>query len=136
VLDAPYNGPMARRSSLLALFCALLALGGCAGPESRLRTGLERAGLSKAMAACMAERMVDRLSLTQLIRIADLPRASGATSVGELMRRLRALEDPEVISVSARAAAHCALTASANDLRFVRSRINAVKTGFVAPAVL
>ncbi|MHA6718521.1 hypothetical protein ACX40Y_03620 [Sphingomonas sp. RS6] len=87
----------------------LLVLGGCAGPESRLRDGLERAGLSRPMAACMAERMADRLSLAQLMRIADLPRASGAGSVGELLRRLRALEDPAILSVTAGAAAHCVL---------------------------
>ena len=48
------------------LLAASLMLGGCATPETRLRTGLNNAGLSKAMSACMAERMVDRLSLLQL----------------------------------------------------------------------
>ena len=49
-----------------------LALAGCATPETRLRTGLNNAGLSKAMSACMAERMVDRLSLLQLRRLSAL----------------------------------------------------------------
>jgi len=46
-----------------------LLLSACAIPEARLRTGLQNAGLSQAMASCMAERMVDRLSLMQLRRI-------------------------------------------------------------------
>ena len=56
----------------LPLLALSLALAGCATPETRLRTGLNNAGLSKAMSACMAERMVDRLSLLQLRRLSAL----------------------------------------------------------------
>jgi hypothetical protein len=42
-----------------------LALGACATPETRIRTALTDAGLSKPIAGCMADRMVDRLSLFQ-----------------------------------------------------------------------
>ena len=56
----------------LPLVVVSLALAGCATPETRLRTGLNNAGLSKAMSACMAERMVDRLSLLQLRRLSAL----------------------------------------------------------------
>ncbi len=86
-----------------------LALTACAIPEARLRTGLENAGLSHAMAACMAERMVDRLSLAQLRRIGDLPRASSSVSVGEFLHRIRALGDAQIVGVSASAAALCAV---------------------------
>lgn len=51
------------KRAALPLALLALALAGCATPETRLRTGLNNAGLSKAMSACMAERMVDRLSL-------------------------------------------------------------------------
>jgi len=92
----------------LALAAALIA--GCAVPEARLRAGLENAGLSRPMAACMAERMVDRLSLIQLRRIGDLPYARDERSVQGFLRRVRALRDPEILTVSAAAAARCALT--------------------------
>ena len=62
----------------MAILLAPLALAACAIPEARLRAGLVNAGLTRPMAACMAERMVDRLSLAQLSRIGDLPRASSA----------------------------------------------------------
>ena len=46
------------------------------------------------MAACMAERMVDRLSLIQLRRIGDLPYAASSGSVSEFLHRVRSLGDP------------------------------------------
>ncbi|HMG46906.1 MAG TPA: hypothetical protein VK614_05550 [Allosphingosinicella sp.] len=87
---------------------ALLALpAACAMPEARLRAGLVYAGLPAPLAACMAERMVDRLSLMQLRRLGDLPQARASVSVAEFLHRVRALGDPEVLSVSASAAAWC-----------------------------
>jgi hypothetical protein len=91
------------------ILLATLMLSACAIPEARLRTGLENAGLSHAMAACMAERMVDRLSLGQLRRIGDLPRASSALSVSEFLHRIRALGDPQILGVSTSSAALCAV---------------------------
>jgi hypothetical protein len=91
------------------LLLAPFLLSACAIPEARLRTGLENAGLSHAMAACMAERMVDRLSLGQLRRIGDLPRASSALSVSEFLHRIRALGDPQILGVSTSSAALCAV---------------------------
>lgn len=93
---------------LLALALPAL-LAACAVPEARLRAGLINAGLSEPMAACMAERMVDRLSLAQLGRIGDLPRARRAVSVSEFLHRLRSLRDPEILTVSSAAAAICAV---------------------------
>lgn len=77
-------------------------------PEDRLRTGLVNAGLPRPLAACMAERMVDRLSLAQLMRLADLPKARQAESVDGFLRRVRALGDPEILSVTTSSAALCA----------------------------
>ena len=48
------------------ILLAPLLLAACAVPEARLRAGLINAGLSRPMAACMAERMVDRLSAAGL----------------------------------------------------------------------
>lgn len=86
---------------------ALALLASCATPEQRLREGLEHAGLSPRMAACMAERMVDRLSLMQLHRIGDLPRARDAVSIDEFLYRVRALGDRRILEVSASSALHC-----------------------------
>jgi hypothetical protein len=88
---------------------ALLALSACAIPEARLRSGLENAGLSRPMAACMAQRMADRLSLMQLRRIGDLPYASSSVSVSEFLHRVRALGDAQILGVSSSSAALCAV---------------------------
>ena len=96
-------------SRLIGPLAALLLLSACAIPEARLRHGLENAGLSRAMAACMAERMVDRLSLMQLRRIGDLPYARESVSVREFLHRIRALGDAQILGVSTSSAALCAV---------------------------
>ncbi len=85
-----------------------LSLAGCAVPEARLRAGLVRAGLPKPLSACMADRMVDRLSLKQLMRIADLPKASRSESIEQFLHRIRALGDSEILGVTTSSAALCA----------------------------
>ena len=97
------------RLRFLAPIAAVLALSACAIPEARLRHGLENAGLSRPMAACMAQRMADRLSLIQLRRIGDLPYASSSVSVSEFLHRIRALGDAQILGVSSSAAALCAV---------------------------
>ena len=87
---------------------ATLCLTACAVPEARLRAGLVDAGLSAPLAACMAERMVDRLSLAQLRRMGDLPWAREAGSTSDFLHRVRSLRDPEILAVSASSAAVCA----------------------------
>jgi len=96
-----------RKTIALSLVAAAL-LSGCAVPEARLRSGLIRAGLPKPLSTCMAERMVDRLSLKQLMRISDLPYAGGAESVDRFLHRVRALGDPEILGVTTSSAALCA----------------------------
>lgn len=94
-------------ASIMLILAASLST--CAVPEARLRAGLVNAGLSQPMAACMAERMVDRLSLTQLRRIGDLPYAGDERTVAGFLHRMRALRDPEIWTVSSSAAAVCAV---------------------------
>jgi hypothetical protein len=77
-------------------------------PEARLRAGLVHAGLPPPLAACMAQRMAGRLSLMQLRRIGDLPEARGSVSVVEFLHNVRALRDPQILSVSSSSAALCA----------------------------
>ncbi|MGV3455651.1 hypothetical protein [Sphingomonas sp.] len=93
---------------VIPLIAVLAAVSACAVPEARLRTGLTNAGLPKPLAACMAERMVDRLSLAQLMRIADLPKAREAESLDRFLRRVRALGDPEILAVATSSGGLCA----------------------------
>lgn len=94
---------------------AALALAGCASvsPEARVRTKLIDAGIRPPVAGCMAERMVDRLSLAQLKRLQSLGGLSGdrmrAMSVDELVHRLRALQDAEIVAVVLRAGIGCSI---------------------------
>lgn len=97
----------ANPSLLLPIFAASL-LTGCATPEARLRTGLVNAGLSPPLAGCMAHRMAGRLSLGQLMRLRDLPQARESVTIGEFLHRVRALRDPEILSITSSSAALCA----------------------------
>lgn len=98
------------RLILAALPLALLA--GCATPETRLRNGLVEAGLSKGIATCMAERMVDRLSLLQLRRLSALgsldDKPLRELTPDQFFRKVRALKDAEILGVTTSSAAICA----------------------------
>lgn len=89
-----------------------LALAACATPETRLRTGLVDAGLPQPIAACMADRMVDRLSLPQLRRIGSLAslkdKRIDSLTLNQFLRKVRALKDPEILTVTISSAAVCA----------------------------
>jgi hypothetical protein len=99
----------------LAPIALALSLAACAtvSPEAKVRNALLDVGLSPPMAECMAERLVDRLSLAQLRRLnslAKLPgRDIGNMTVDEFLYRTRALQDPEIFSVVSRAGLGCAI---------------------------
>ncbi len=90
-----------------------LSLAACATPEMQLRDGLHRAGLSKPVSACMADRMVDRLSLLQLRRLSSLQGLKGKRltdmPMAEFLHKVRALKDPEILGVTTSSAAVCAV---------------------------
>ena len=98
----------------LSLILPILALAACASPETRLRSGLMNAGLSAGQSACMADRMVDRLSLIQLRRIASLKNFEKDRlrdmSVDRFLHNIRSLEDSEILTVTTRAALGCAIS--------------------------
>ena len=93
----------------------VLALSACATPETRVRTALMDAGLSKPISACMADRMVDRLSLFQLNKLSGLKKMRGQDmrklSVDEFLKRTRSLQDPEILSVVTSSGLICAVKA-------------------------
>jgi hypothetical protein len=98
---------------LILFVLPLLALSACATPESRVRSALLNAGLSKPVSTCMAQRMVDRLSLGQLqklSRLADLRDSRiGDLTVGEFLKKTRALGDGEILAVVTTAGLGCAI---------------------------
>lgn len=102
-----------RRIAVVAAVAAMLS--GCATPETRVRTALLDAGLPPPIASCMADRMVDRLSLLQLNKLGGLKklRSSDASklSVDEFLRRTRSLQDPEILSVVTSSGLICAIKA-------------------------
>ncbi|MFY8076733.1 MAG: hypothetical protein ACOVNK_13675 [Sphingorhabdus lacus] len=100
----------------LALVAAsVLALSACATPETRVRTALMDAGLSKPIASCMADRMVDRLSLIQLNKLSGLKKLRNKDvrklSVDEFLKRTKSLQDPEILGVVSSSGLICAVKA-------------------------
>ncbi len=89
-----------------------LILTGCATPENRVRTALTKAGLSTPVASCMADRMVDRLSLWQLNKLRGLEKLkgknAGAVTIDEFVKRTKALQDPEILGVVTSSGLLCA----------------------------
>jgi hypothetical protein len=92
---------------------ASLLLAGCSLPEQRVRNGLINAGLRPPVAGCMAERMVDRLSLLQLKRLGSLSNFKGKDwreiPMDEFLHNVRSLKDPEIIAVTTTSGFACAL---------------------------
>tara|TARA_R110002033_G_scaffold16466_1_gene45630 strand:- start:718 stop:1032 length:315 start_codon:yes stop_codon:yes gene_type:complete len=92
---------------------ALSALAACATPETRVRNGLMSAGLSAPVSTCMADRMVDRLSLGQLRKLSDLGklknRDPGEITLKEFVRETRSLQDPEILGVVTSSGLICAV---------------------------
>jgi hypothetical protein len=92
---------------------ALLALSACASPQSRLESGLRSAGLSPKLSACMADRMIDKLSLLQLKRMSSLSNFKDEglrdMTLDRFLYNIRALEDPEIMSVTTKAGLSCAV---------------------------
>ena len=92
---------------VFALF-ACAALAGCSTPEALTRSGLIGAGIPRPIAACMAGRMVDRLSILQLRRLAGLGKADRARDLDQFLYRVRSLRDPQIVAVTSASAALCA----------------------------
>ena len=92
---------------------ALSALAACATPETRVRNGLMSAGLSAPISACMADRMVDRLSLVQLNKLNGLGKLKkqkpGDVTLNEFVKRTRSLQDAEIVGVVTSSGVICAV---------------------------
>jgi hypothetical protein len=86
----------------------MLVSAGCVSKlaESRVRSALIDAGLSQSNASCMAQRMTDRLTIGQLKRLEVLQ--TPKRSLADYVFAVRRLNDSELLSVTASAAALCA----------------------------
>jgi hypothetical protein len=91
-----------------------LALAACATPENRIQSALVDAGLSKPVAGCMADRMVDRLSLGQLMKLRGLGKLKDKKvqqmSIEEFVKRTKSLQDPEILAVVTSSGVVCAIS--------------------------
>ena len=99
---------------ILILAACALPLAGCGTvAENRITTALTDAGLSEPVSSCIADRMVDRLSMAQLRSISRLKDKAGERpkemGLPAFLLAHRSDLDPEVYSVIARAGVGCAL---------------------------
>ncbi|WP_221793533.1 hypothetical protein [Aquisediminimonas sediminicola] len=101
------------RHKRLLIVPALLLLSACGLPEQKVRTGLINAGLRPPMAGCMAKRMVERLSISQLQRLGALGNLKDKDwrelPMDQFLHNVRALKDPEILSVTSASALLCAV---------------------------
>lgn len=97
-----------RRALACVLLLGAVATGGCVSKlaTGQVRSALTEAGLSPANAACMAERMTDRLSLGQLQKLKQLKGAN--RSPAQFVAAVGRVGDAEALQVTATAAALCA----------------------------
>ncbi|WP_379549516.1 hypothetical protein [Qipengyuania sp. DGS5-3] len=81
--------------------------------ESRVEAALVDAGAPPELAACMAPKMVERLSLVQLKKLEGLRADDGETTVplspSELIGRIQRVDDREALQVTGMAATSCAI---------------------------
>lgn len=94
-----------RRAALV--FLAALALTGCVSKIAypRVKSALVDAGLSDGNAACMADRMTDKLTIGQLRKLEALK--GDKRSVMDYVSAVRRVGDAEVLAVTASSAALC-----------------------------
>lgn len=100
---------------IIVATCAALALTGCVQTiaENRVESALLRAGLDQRTSTCMAERMVDRLTIGQLRKLEGLKARKGEpvrpTTLKGYVDRVRRVGDAEVLAVTSSSAALCAV---------------------------
>lgn len=87
----------------------LLALAACSPSKlayGRVKSALLDAGLSERNAACMADRMTDKLTISQLKKLERLK--GDKRSLMDYVWAVRRVDDPDAIEVTASSAALCA----------------------------
>ena len=101
--------------AVLVPLVALALTSGCVETiaEGRVHSALVEAGLSERNATCMAERMVDRLTIPQLRKLEALKARPGErerpVTIAQYLERVRRVGDAEVVAVTASSAGLCAV---------------------------
>ena len=109
-----------RKLIIGVLLLVLLAGGslytGLANPlvEMQVKLALVESGIGEKRAACMAERMVDRLTIPQLWKLrqgmaAQEGEPEEGYGLGELIKRLDRVDDGEAVAVLTTSAGLCAI---------------------------
>ena len=95
-----------RRTLMLTVLLAVAATG-CVSKLAygRVKSALTEAGLSDSNAACMADRMTDKLTILQLRKLQAL--RGEKRSLTDYVAAVRKVNDPEVLAVTATSAAVC-----------------------------
>ena len=95
------------RRLVAAAVLMAIATSGCISKLAygRVRSALSEAGLSDANAACMADRMTDKLTILQLRKLQALQ--GEKRSLSDYVAAVRKVGDPEVLAVTATSAAVC-----------------------------
>ncbi|MEL6528616.1 MAG: hypothetical protein AAGK01_06020 [Pseudomonadota bacterium] len=79
--------------------------------EERVEDALIAKGVPVSMAACMAPKLTDRLSISQLRKLEQLGPEQGESrlpgSPGEALERLRRVDDPEAVEALAVVGTRC-----------------------------
>lgn len=82
--------------------------------ERRVEAALTDKGVPPVLAACMAERMANELTLDQLHALEKLGPREGEDAVprlpGEALRRIERVGDPQAVRTTMRAGVLCALS--------------------------
>ena len=101
---------------LIILVGAGAVLTGLANPlvEMQVKVALVESGIGEKRAACMAERMVDRLTIPQLWKLrqgmaAQEGEPEEGYGLGELIKRLDRVDDSEAVAVLTTSAGLCAI---------------------------
>ncbi|WP_421847181.1 hypothetical protein [Novosphingobium sp.] len=97
------------RAATSALAVSLFLVAGCTPAklaQGRVRSALMDAGLSQPNAACMAERMTDRLTLGQLRKLQALQ--GPKRSIADYVMTVRRVGDRQLIEVTVSSALLCA----------------------------
>lgn len=109
------------RKLIIGLLLILLLAGGAvstglANPlvEMQVKGALTQSGIGEKRAECMAERMVDRLTIGQLLQLRQGMAAQDGEpeegyGLGELIKRLRRVDDGEAVAVLTSSAGLCAI---------------------------
>lgn len=101
---------------LLVVFGAGAVFTGLANPlvEMQVKGALVESGIGEKRATCMAERMVDRLTIGQLWKLrqgmaAQEGEPEEGYGLGELVKRLDRVNDGEAVAVLTTSAGLCAI---------------------------